>query len=163
MHQPETMPPSMSSRSIFPALALLFTALVHYALAISPNIGYQVAINTFRIDIFRAGSSGDNSNFRIGGVSNYTFIVPLTIIRRGSPSDDLQVTLFTRPYDYDEDQPPQEVQVYTESVFMNERSSYDVTATFNISTNSTEDVVHYLRAQVNIQVRLFRRDRSSCK
>jgi hypothetical protein len=141
----------MFPRFIAPALILLFTAFVHPVIARSVNVGFQTTINTYAVDIFPSVLEETN-NFRAARVLNYTFIVPITITRHSSPSNDLQLTLFTRPYDYDEDQPPQDVQVYAQPVFMNERNSYDVTAAFNLSTNSTEDAVHHLRAQLDIQV-----------
>lgn len=131
-------------------LALVAAACVHLVHARQANIGFQVAINTAAIQIYEAGQGQSNFQSIRRASVEYTFIVPLTVIRRLSSDDDLLLRLYTRPYDYDEDQAPEEVQVYEEAFNLDGTGSYGLTAAFNVTTNSTADVVNYLRAQVDL-------------
>lgn len=137
----------MFSQLILP----LFAALTYLQVAYcnDPNIGFEVSIDSFGIDIFPAG--GAQAALVGPSTIDYTFIVPINITRRISTLDALTLRLFAQPYDYDEDDVPAEIQVYSADVFLNEQSSYDTTASFNLTTNATESVVHSLRAQVGIQ------------
>jgi hypothetical protein len=146
-------PPDHTSANMFSRplriIALLATACLYLVHARQVNIGFQVAINTAAIQIFEAGQQSNFQSIRRASVE-YTFIVPLTIIRRLASDDNLVLRLYTRPFDYDEDAAPEEVQVYEQEVYLNEQGSYDLSAAFNLTTNSTADVVNYLRAQVDI-------------
>ncbi|GHJ88003.1 hypothetical protein NliqN6_4405 [Naganishia liquefaciens] len=131
-------------------LTFLAVACLYLAHARQVNIGFQVSIHTAAIEVFPANRGQANFQVARPVLVDYTFIVPLTVFRRMASDDGLAVRLYTRAYDYDEDQPPEEVQVYEEYIFLDGQGSYDLTAAFNLTTNSTANVVNYLRAQVDL-------------
>jgi hypothetical protein len=134
---------------LFAYLLPLVTCLTHLSLVLSNdlNVGFEASIDITGIDIFPAESVAF-----VAGPStvDYTFIVPVTINRLGSSLEALTVRLFTQLYDYDEDGAPTEAQVYSEDIYMNERSTYNVYASFNATTNVTASIVYSLRAQVDV-------------
>lgn len=130
-------------------LLILLASYLHLVTANDPNIGFAVSINTTGIIVFPS----DDVAFLVGPPEvEYTFIVPLTITRRASSEDVLLLTLFSAPYDHDEDQAPAETEVYSQQVYFDGlgQTYYDLDATFNLTTSSTDSVVYALRAQVDI-------------
>jgi hypothetical protein len=131
------------------SLLVLLTACLHLVTANDPNIGFTVSINTTGTIVYPS----DDVAFLVGPPEiEYTFIVPVTITRRASTSDVLLLSLFSTPYDYDEDQPPGEIQVYQQQVYFDGlgQQTYDLDATFNLTTSTSDSVVLSLRAQVDI-------------
>lgn len=144
---------TISSMTSLVIVAVFLASLFQLASCFEPNLGFEASITVAQIQI----TSSDNnrthqtSSFSSrNNASNYEFMVPVTITRRSSVSQALTLTLFTRPYDYDEDQAPREVQVYQQPIDMDGQQSYETTAEFNISTQSISTTVFYLRAQVDI-------------
>jgi hypothetical protein len=135
---------------------MLFTYLLHlvtcltylsFVLSIDPNVGFEASIDITGVDTF---PTENVTFFARPSFVDYTFIVPIIITRLGSSLDALTVRLFTRLYDYDEDEAPTEVQVYSEDIYLNERSTYNLYASFNVTTNVTSAIVYSLRAQVDV-------------
>lgn len=138
----------MSPLPVFTFVALFLASLLQLVSCNDPNIGFEAFINTTEIQVY---STSDVQQFRgPGNTSDYEFLVPVTVTRRSSASQALTLTLFTRPYDYDEDRAPQEVQVYQQPVDMDGQQSYVTTVRFSLSTQSTSTTVYYLRSQLDI-------------
>ena len=141
--------PLSRHRMLIPHLLTLVTFWIHLSsvLSIDPNVGFEASINITGIDVFPT----ETIAFVAGpSTIDYTFTVPVIITRLGSSLESLTVRLFTQLYDYDEDDVPNEVQVYSENIYMNERSTYDVYASFNATTNVTAAIVYSLRAQIDV-------------
>lgn len=151
--------------SIFPFLAVFFATCFPLVSSDELNLGFQASINIDQIQIYNeydeqqgAGNSTSTGNATVAPGANLirlsssysTFIVPVTITRIASDIQSLTLKLFTRLYDYDEDEGQQDTQVYQQQVYLDGQNIYDAITAFNISTESIDTVVYYFRAELEI-------------
>ena len=126
-------------------------ACLHLVLADDGNIAFQAAINITGITVtdpyadiaFAAAVAAPSSK-------EWTFFVPVTINRYASSAQALALTIFARPYDYDEDFPPEEFVVYDQFVYVYDLPTYDVFTVFNITVPTSDIPVYNFRAAVAV-------------
>jgi hypothetical protein len=148
---PAAQPVDTSTLAMSLVLFLLVSliSLAQRVASTSPNVGFTASINVTGIDIYRPGYY-EQTSLRGPDTIVYTFVVPVTITRRLSDAQELELTLFNRLYDY-EDEASGEAVVFRDTVYMDGTDSYPVTAEFNITTSyNASDIAYHLSAQLAI-------------
>jgi hypothetical protein len=137
--------------SVSTLLAILWLALLNLVTADDGNIAFQATINVTGITITNAYADYAATALRAPD-PEFTFVVPVTISRFTSSAEVVGLTVLARPYDYDEDSPPEEFVVFEESVYVYGLPVYDVFTAFNITTiTSDTPPVYNFRAMITVE------------
>lgn len=130
------------------AFLTLLVACLQLVTADDGNIAFQAAINITGITV--TDPYANVAALAAPSSRVWTFFVPVTINRYASSAQGLALTIFARPYDYDEDSPPEEFVVYDQSVYVYDLPTYDVFTVFNITVSTSDIPVYNFRAAVAV-------------
>jgi hypothetical protein len=135
-------------------LAILWLSLLNFVAADDGNIAFLATINVTGITISDPYADVPQAAAALVGSTDtefLTFVVPVTIERYLSSAEVVGLTVYARPYDYDEDSPPEEFVVFEQTVYVYSLPFYDVYTAFNITTNATDTPVYNFRATVTAE------------
>lgn len=135
---------------IYALLVFLVIACLQLVAGDDANIGFQATINVTGIEVTNPYAGYAPTALRQAD-PEWTFFVPVTIERYTSSAEQVFLTLYAQPYDYDLDTPPEEFVVFVQSVYVYGLQFYDVFTSFNITTPAGEDPPSFrFRAEIGI-------------